>query len=136
MQLYSVVAVYLHWIIIQHIRAALDFYHSLGGFFNLMQLLIPNECHYCGLVDEAKFVYAGPHVKQICNGCGKYVKFFDKSKIPDARETKLAIWAITTDLAQINEAKQESGFVENLKGLDLKMIYWRLYLEIRRRNGI
>jgi hypothetical protein len=100
---------------------------------NTMQLLIPNECHYCGLVDEAKFVYAGPHVKQICNGCGKYIKFFDKAKIPDSKETKLAIWAITTDIDSINESKNQIGFVDGLKGLDLKMIYWRLYLEVRRK---
>ena len=108
------------------------------AFFILisMQLLIPTECHNCGLVDEAKFVYAGPHVKQICNGCGKYVKFFDKAKIPDSRETKLAIWAITQDLTIISEAKETIGFIDNLKGLDLKIIYWRLYLEMRRKAAL
>lgn len=105
-------------------------------YYPNMQLLIPNECHYCGLVDEAKFVYAGPHVKQLCNGCGRYVKFFDKAKIPDSRETKLTIWAITQDIAEISLAKDQIGFVENLKGLDLKMMYWRLYLEIRRKAGL
>lgn len=101
-----------------------------------MQLLIPNECTYCGLVDEAKFVYAGPHIKQVCNGCGRYVKFFDKSKIPDSKETKLAIWAITQDIAEIEDSKYRIGFIENLKGLDLKMIYWRLYLETRRKAAL
>jgi len=108
------------------------------GFFILikMQLLIPYECHHCGVVDEAKFVYAGPHVKQICNCCNKYVKFFDKALIPDARETKLRIWAITQDVPKITSAKAEIGFIENLKGLDLKMIYWRLYLQVRKMEGI
>lgn len=101
-----------------------------------MQLLIPNECHYCGLVDEAKFVYAGPHIKQICNGCGKYVKFFDKAKIPDAKETKLVIWSITQDLEKINQAKANCNFIENLTGLDLKIMYWWLYLSIRALEGI
>lgn len=101
-----------------------------------MQLLIPNECHYCGVVDEAKFVYAGPHVKQVCNECGRYVKFFDKGKIPDSREVKLRIWSLTQDVDYINSAKSEIGFVENLTGLDLKMMYWRLYLQIRKMEGI
>jgi len=101
-----------------------------------MQLLIPNECHYCGVVDEAKFVYAGPHMKQICNSCGRYVKFFDKSKIPDSKEIKLKIWSITQDIDRISEAKKQCSFIENLKGLDLKVMYWRLYLQIRKDAGI
>lgn len=101
-----------------------------------MQLLIPNECHNCGLVDEAKFVYAGPHIKQICNGCDSYVKFFPASRIPDYRDIKLRIWAITQDPPLINKAKQECAFVENAKGTDLKLVYWRLYLQLRKEFGL
>jgi hypothetical protein len=101
-----------------------------------MTLLIPNECHYCGLVDEAKFVYSGPHIKQICNGCDKYIKFFDKSKIPDVKEIKLTIWSITNNIEKISQAKNDCNFVNDLKGLDLKIMYWRLYLQIRKGAGI
>lgn len=98
-----------------------------------MKLLIPHECYNCGLVDEANFLYAGPHIKQICNGCNKYVKFFDKSLIPDAKEVKLKIWSITQDTFLISQAKDYIGFIEGQTGLDLKIGYWRLYLEVRRR---
>lgn len=101
-----------------------------------MQLLIPNECHNCGLVDEAKFVYAGPHIKQICNGCGSYVKFFPASKIPDSRDVKLKIWSITRDIRKIAYAKSVCGFVEDLSGTDKKIMYWRLYLAVRKEFGI
>jgi hypothetical protein len=96
-----------------------------------MELLIPYICHSCGKTDEAKFVYAGPHIKQVCNQCGRYVKFVSKGFIPDPRETKLKIWSITTDIETINSAKKSCIFVEGLTGVDLKMVYWRLYLRLR-----
>ena len=96
-----------------------------------MDLLVPHECQRCGVVDEAQFTFSGPHIKQICNSCGCYVKFFDKAKIPDPSETKLKIWAITPDLSAIADAKSKMGFIENLTGLNNKIIYWRLYLKVR-----
>lgn len=100
------------------------------------EFMIPHECHHCGVVDEAKFTFAGPHIKQICNGCGKYVKFFNKSQIPDVREIKLKIWSITQDIDRISAAKQVSGFVDNLTGLDNKIVYWRLYLAVRKEAAL
>lgn len=93
--------------------------------------MIPYECHVCGVVDEAKFVYAGPHIKQLCNSCGKYVKFFNKALIPDVKEIKLSIWGIKKDVETIEQAKKECGFVDGLTGLDEKIQYWRLYLYMR-----
>ena len=98
-----------------------------------MELLVPHECHYCGLVDEAKFIFSGPHVKQVCNGCNRYVKFYSMSAIPDVREIKLKIWSLTTDLNIIDECKIKSSFVPGLSGIDNKITYWRLYLKVRER---
>ena len=99
------------------------------------KLLVPHECHHCGVVDEAKFVFSGPHIKQVCNGCSRYVKFFSKSKIPDVREIKLKIWSITKDIDYIKKCKEKSSFVENLSGIEQKIMYWRLYLQIREEAG-
>lgn len=99
-----------------------------------MEPFFETQCHKCGIVDEAKFSYAGPHLKQICCECGAYIKFFDKKLIPDVQEIKLKIWAITGgDLERINEAKKKIEFVDNLTGLYQKIMYWRLYLHIRKQ---
>ena len=100
-----------------------------------MDLLVPHECQRCGVVDEAQFTFSGPHIKQICNACGCYVKFFDKSKIPDAGETKLRIWALTTDLSVIGDCKNRIGFVDDLTGTNKKIMYWRLYLKVRETKA-
>src|SRR5690606_16985068 len=97
-----------------------------------MELMIPYDCPRCGVTDEAKFLFSGPHVKQVCNNCGSYVKFYNKSNIPDASEIKLKIWSITQDMGKIEQAKSKIGFVENLKGLYRNIMYWRLYLQIRK----
>ena len=96
-----------------------------------MELLIPHTCKVCGLTDEAQIRYAGPHLKQSCHHCGTYVKFFSKLLMPDHQEIKLKIWAITQDTSEIEAAKEMCGFVEGLKGLDQKIMYWRLYLYLR-----
>lgn len=101
-----------------------------------MNLLKPTECLHCGEVDEAKFVFSGPHIKQVCNRCGSYVKFISKALIPDATETRLRIWAIADhDLDLINNAKIECYFIEELRGVERNMMYWRLYLTVRRMIG-
>lgn len=38
-------------------------------------------CHRCGSVDDYKVVPSGPHLKAICKGCGKYIKFISKQSI-------------------------------------------------------
>lgn len=97
-----------------------------------MELLIPHECHRCGVVDEAKFTFAGPHIKQVCNNCNSYVKFFNKSWVPDKTEIKLRIWAITQCTSTLASLKKEIGFIDTgLTPLEEKMQYWRLYLKVR-----
>lgn len=99
-----------------------------------MESFFEHSCYKCGIVDESKFNYAGPHIKQVCNNCGFYVKFFDKAKIPDINEIKLRIWYITKqDTGLIAECKKDVMFIENLSGLDGKMMYWKLYLKTRER---
>ena len=56
---------------------------------------IENACHKCGVIDEARFAYAGPHIKQVCNNCHFYVKFFNVKLIPDVKEIKLKIIALS-----------------------------------------
>lgn len=96
-----------------------------------MELLFPHKCNHCGVTDEAKFIYAGPHIKQVCNNCGKYVKFVSQAIIPDVKEIKLKIWAISTDIELIDFTKGLSGFIHDLTGVDEKINYWRLYLKMR-----
>lgn len=97
-----------------------------------MNLLKPFDCTHCGATDEAKFVFSGPHIKQVCNCCDSYVKFIPKASIPDATEVRLRIWSITQQSQElIQQAKQECGFVEDLRGVERNMMYWRLYLAVR-----
>lgn len=92
------------------------------------------ECHKCGSVDEAKLILGSVHVKQVCNGCGAYVKFFNKALIPDIPEIKMKIWAVAEqDLSIIADAKLDIDFVPNLTGLYGKIMYWKLYLYLRGR---
>jgi len=97
-----------------------------------MRLLIPHECHYCSVNDEARFTYSGPHIKQVCNNCGRYVKFFSPKLIPDIRVIKLQTWAIIPDKEAIDVCKGSIGFTDQLTGTDEKLQYWKLYLEIRK----
>ena len=99
-----------------------------------MELLFSHKSNHCGVTDEARFVYSGPHIKQVCNNsdCGKYVKFISQALIPDVREIKLKIWSISQDVELIDFYKGVSGFADGLSGVDEKITYWRLYLEIRK----
>jgi hypothetical protein len=97
-----------------------------------MQCFFETGCRKCGAIDEARFTFAGPHIKQVCNACGFYVKFFDKAKIPDIKDLRLKIWHISDqNIDLINKCKKDMEFVEGMKGLDGKMMYWKLYLHIR-----
>lgn len=99
-----------------------------------MNTFFSTTCHKCGLIDEAKFIYAGPHIKQVCNGCGFYVKFFDKALLPDVKAIREKIWYISKgDKELIEQAKKACEFIQGLSGVNGKMMYWRLYLEIRRK---
>ncbi len=37
-------------------------------------------CSKCGLINEYRTVPSGPHLKAICNGCDRYIKFISKPK--------------------------------------------------------
>lgn len=89
-------------------------------------------CHKCGCINEAKFVFStNGAVKQVCNDCGFYVKFFNKALIPTHYAIKEKIWYIVEgDLEIIKEAKKDVEFIEELKGLSKQLMYWKLYLEI------
>jgi hypothetical protein len=97
-----------------------------------MKSFFEHKCTRCGVIDEARFLFAGPHIKQVCNSCGAYVKFFDKSLIPDVKEIKLKIWVISDqNLELIEKAKKEMEFAGACSGLWEKIMYWRLYLKVR-----
>jgi hypothetical protein len=96
-----------------------------------MELLVPHVCSHCGATDEAKFIFSGPHLKQVCNSCNRYVKFFSKSAVPDITEVKLKIWSLTQGTSFIDAAKEPCGFLEGATGLEGKVLYWRLYLKVR-----
>lgn len=93
--------------------------------------LIPCRCHKCGCIGESKLSWAGPHIKQSCPECGAYQKFYDKEAIPDVREIKIKIWGlVNADLDKVLSIKKEIGFVDNLKGLDAKLEYYKLYKQV------
>lgn len=97
--------------------------------------LIRTHCHKCGYEGEGRLTFAGPHIKRTCRSCGAYQDFFTKTDIPDVTEIKLRIWAISDeDLNLINKAKEEIGFTLNgMKPLYVKMMYWKLYLNILKK---
>lgn len=100
-------------------------------------LLLPNSCHKCGYEGESGLRYAGPHIKRVCGKCGGYIEFVKNIKIPDVKEIKLKIWAITEqDVEVINKAKKDIDFLDTVTGLDLKIQYWKLYLFITKALNI
>lgn len=38
-------------------------------------------CHRCGSVNDYRTVNSGPHIKAICNGCDRYIKFIPKNEV-------------------------------------------------------
>jgi hypothetical protein len=101
-----------------------------------MELMFPITCKHCGVTDEPKFEYAGPHIKMSCSQseCGRYQKFISKAAIPDAGEVRLKIWSISKDVPFIDAAKESCGFVDGLTGIDKNLVYWRLYLKVREMD--
>jgi len=77
--------------------------------------------------------YAGPHIKEVCSGCGAYIRFAPKVTIPSFQESKQMIWAITQDVELISEKKKEMGvFHPNLKGVDANIAYNNLHVRIAK----
>lgn len=98
-----------------------------------MTSFFEHNCYKCGCIDEAKFILGSTHLKQVCNGCGCYVKFFDKKLVPPIPEIKMRIWALSgSNLELINNVKKEMLFPEGLTGLYGQVSYWNLYLKIRK----
>lgn len=91
------------------------------------------SCHKCGFIDEAAFTFStNGAVKQICNNCHAYVKFFDKSLVPTVYDIKVKIWYIVQkNMAIIEQAKKDVEFISDLTKLSQQLMYWRLYLRIR-----
>lgn len=38
-------------------------------------------CQRCGSVDDYRTVVSGPHIKAICNGCDRYIKFISRADL-------------------------------------------------------
>lgn len=93
-------------------------------------MLIKNACLKCGEISEARLEPSGPHIKQLCNGCGTYTKFIAIRDIPRPEAIKNKIWAITQDLEIINFEKGVIEFNPDEEGVNLSLEYWRLYLKI------
>lgn len=93
-----------------------------------------HSCHKCGVIDEARFSLGSVHLKQICNNCGFYVKFFDKNLLPTIHDIKTKIWFIAEqDLQVIKKAKDECEFNEGMGDkIYGRLEYWKLYLQIRK----
>lgn len=107
----------------------------MDNFFN-------HTCRKCGGIDEAKFTQSGPHVKQLCLHCGCYVKFFDKSVLPDISDIRMKIWIVSGKNANlINSAKESVSFHEYsdtvkysntwTKLVLQKLQWWKVYLKVR-----
>lgn len=98
-------------------------------------LLLEHRCHRCGLIDESKFVFANIHLKQICAGCGAYVKFYSIRKFPESKTIRRRIWNTAGgNIDVINQAKKEISF-NNIKDWDClaaRVNYWNLYLQVRK----
>lgn len=110
------------------------------GFFNFMKIVkcfLENDCHKCGHSGESRIYMSGPHVKQVCENCGFYVKFIKPVDIPSAREIKEKIWFMTDgNLDAITKAKTESEFIENQKGVYEKLSYFKLYKTLRKNYAL
>lgn len=97
-----------------------------------MITFLETDCIHCGSLNEADFVLCGPHLKQICADCGRYVKFFSKALLPELKAIRNKIWAIANeDKETIAKAKKEVGFIDGLTGLEQKVMHWKLYMRLR-----
>ena len=98
-----------------------------------MKPFFETTCDKCGVIDEAKFVDANIHVKQICNSCGCYIKFFSKNKLIHEKELKLRIFEVVKgDLKIIEQTKEKIDFPpkDNFYLYNVRLLYWKLYLQI------
>lgn len=94
---------------------------------------LENDCHKCGHVGESKLYWSGPHIKQVCANCGFYIRFIKPLSIPTTREIKEKIWFMTNaNKDAISNAKTECEFIEGCTGAYEKIMYFKLYLWLRK----
>lgn len=95
------------------------------------------DCHKCGCSGESRIYWAGPHIKQVCGKCSFYIKFIKPLSIPSVREIKERIWFMTDgNKTAIDNAKTEVEFIENCTGPCEKLMYWKLYLNLRGKFAL
>lgn len=102
-------------------------------------MFFPTTCHKCGATDEARFILGSVHLKQVCNKCGAYIKFFDKSLMPSVVDIRLKIWFISNQNKElIEQCKIDTEYVSGMKGLAEKYVWWKVYLQVlkQKNNGI
>lgn len=53
-----------------------------NGIFEIVNEVKVEEivCHNCGAVNDYHTEKSGPHIKAVCNGCDKYIKFITQHK--------------------------------------------------------
>jgi hypothetical protein len=101
-----------------------------------MKPYFEHTCHRCGEIGELDFNFAGPHIKAVCSGCGFYVKFFDKSLLPDPKELKMKIMILAdNNIQKIIERKSKLGiFYDGISGMNAKIAYWKLYISFIKES--
>ena len=98
----------------------------------IVKPFLENDCHICGTVAESKLYWSGPHIKQVCQFCGHYIKFIKPLYIPTTREIKEKIWFMTDGNKEaISAAKESVEFIEGCTGPYEKVMYFKLYLHLR-----
>ena len=96
---------------------------------------LKHNCTHCGAIDYVALQYAGPHIKALCAHCGKYIRFVDKSILPDPKELKMKIMVLAkSDINLIQEEKNKLAiFYNGISGMDAKIAYYRLFVAVSKR---
>lgn len=103
----------------------------------IVKPFLENDCHKCGYSGESKIYWAGPHVKQVCEKCGFYIRFIPALSIPSVREIKEKIWFMTdANIDAIQKAKIDIEFIDGCTGTYEKVMYFKLYLNLRSKLAL
>jgi hypothetical protein len=51
-------------------------------------------CHRCGSINDYRTEVSGPHLKAICNGCDRYIKFISKKTLPNEQSVNNTVMSI------------------------------------------
>lgn len=65
-------------------------------------------CMRCGLMDDYRTEESGPHLKAICNGCDRYIKFLPKPRaaVQTAHKKNMGqIISVRIDVMKIDKAR-------------------------------